>query len=152
MIVPLRKSLHLFPSVRETFLLCSGRSSKHNRRRSRLLIPAARWLGGDGRNVFDGDLTAARLRAFDFDLVRVARLLADLLMRRGLVADVENFRRFGCEEKNARFFRDARVSLVQNRTAEREAFEVTRVAVGVGAGEHAFALRQAAEKQFRPDE
>src|ERR1017187_919725 len=151
MIVPLHKSLYLFPSVRETFLLCAGPSSKHNRRRGRLLVPATRRFGGDGRNVFDRNLSPARLRAFDFDLVRIAGLLAYLLMRRGLVADVEDFRRFGCEKKNARFLRDAGIRLVQNRAAEREAFEVTRVAVGVGAGEHAFALRQAAEKQFRPD-
>jgi hypothetical protein len=71
------------------------------------LVPAARRLGGDGRDVLDGNLPAARLRAFHFDLRRVAGLLVDLLVRRGLVADVKRRRRVRREEQDARFGRDA---------------------------------------------
>ncbi len=35
----------------------SARSHKHYLRRRGLLVPTACWVGGDGRNIFDGNLT-----------------------------------------------------------------------------------------------
>ena len=59
-------------------------------------------------------------------------------MRRGFVADIKKLRGVGREEQDARFVRDAKVRLVQNRAAELEALEVAGFAVGVGAGEYFF--------------
>src|SRR5439155_14640814 len=106
----------------------------------------ARRFGSDGRNVFVRDLASACLRAFDFDLRRVAGLLADLLVRGGLVPDVKNLRRVRREEQDAGLVRDAKIRLVQDGPAEFESFEVAGLAVGVGAREHTLALRQPAVK------
>ena len=77
--------------------VCAPLSHKHDLRRRRAFVPAARWFGRHGADVLDRKLTATRLRAFHLDLVRVAGLLVDLLVRRELVADVENLRRLRCQ-------------------------------------------------------
>ena len=43
------------------------------------------------------------------------------------------------------------IYLVHDRAAKREALQISRLAIGVGAGEDAFSLRQAAIKQVRSD-
>jgi len=72
-------------------------------------------------------------------------------VRRRFVADVENLRRVWREVQDAGFLRDAAVNLVENRAAEGEPLEVARLAIGVGAGENFFPVRQAAEEKFLPD-
>jgi len=98
---------------------------KNNFRRGFLLVPAAGWFGGDGRDVFDRELTTERFRRLHLDLLRVARLLRDFLVRRGFVADVKGFRRIRRKIQDAGFFRNAGIDLVQDRAAEGEAFSVS---------------------------
>lgn len=95
-------------------------SNKNDFCRGCLFVPAPRWLGCDRRNILDGNLATERPWRFHIHFRRVARLLTDLLMRRWFVADVKKLRRIGGEEKDARFFRYARIGLVQNCSTERE--------------------------------
>ena len=79
-------------------------------------------------------------------------MLADLLVQGRFVADVERRRRVRGKKQDARFVGDAGIGLVEDRAAKLESLEKTGVAVGVGAGEDAIALGQAAVEQVRPDE
>lgn len=72
-------------------------------------------------------------------------------MRCGLVADEQFLGRVRLEEQDAGFIRDAEIFLVQNGAAKGEAFQVAGVAVGVGAGEDALAIRQPAIEQVGAD-
>src|SRR5581483_3860832 len=117
-----------------------------------LIIPSTGWRAGDGGNFLDGNLVAASFGALDRHLGGIARLLVDLLIRRGLVADVQFLGRVGLEEEDARFFRDAKIFLVQDRAAKREALQVSRLTIRVGQREHALALGQSAKNQVRPHE
>src|SRR6266536_1772116 len=92
-------------------------------------IPAARGRAGDGSDVLEGNLPAARLGAFDFDFGRVAGLLIDFLIGRGFVADIEFLGRVRLEEQDPRFWGDAMIDLVQDGAAESEAFQIGRLAI-----------------------
>src|SRR5271168_5254152 len=118
-------------------------SRKKDFRGGSAFVPTPGRFGRDRRNVFDRNLPAPRFRRFYLDLIRGACLLRDFLVRRGLVSHVEGLRRVRRKKQDARFFRYARINLVQDRAAESEAFEIARIAVSISARENALAIRKA---------
>src|SRR5262249_41595913 len=106
----------------------------------------------DGRYIFDGDLSAARFWPLDFDLSRIAGLLADFLIGCGLIFDVKLGWGVRFEEQHFRLRRYAVIDLVKDSSAEGKPFQVSGFAVGIGTSEDAFAFREAAKNEVRSDE
>src|ERR1051326_6946159 len=116
----------------------------------RVRVPTPRWFAVDRGDVFDRDLTATRLGTFHLHLSRVAGLLADLLVRRRFVLDVQLRGSVRFEKEDLRFGRDAMIDLVHDRAAEGEPLEIRSLAIGVSQRENPFALRQTAIHQVWP--
>ncbi len=115
-------------------------------------VPAAGGFAGDGSDVFDGDLAPAGAGAFDLEVAGFAGLLVYFLVGGGLIAKVEERGGIGFEEEDAAFFGEGFVVFVEDGAAEGEAFEVGGVAGGVGHGEDAVALGEAAVDEVGADE
>src|SRR5205085_1819693 len=102
--------------------------------------------------ILDRDLAPASLRAFNFHIRRLASLLIDLLVCRRLVLDVKLGRRVRLEKEDLRFGRNAMIYLVHDRPTEFESLQISRLPVGVRAGEDPVAFRQPEIDQVRPNE
>src|SRR5207237_9743610 len=95
-------------------------------------------------DMLDGDWAAASCWAFDLHRRWIAGLLINFLIRCWLVLDVKFGGGLRLEEQHLGFGRDAMIHLVHDRPAKLKALQVSRLAVRVSAGEHAFTLWQPA--------
>src|SRR6266542_854586 len=103
-------------------------------------VPAAGGFAVDRADVFDRNLAASGLGAFDFDLRGVAGLLRNFLIRGGLVLDVKLGGGVRLEEEDPRFERDAMVDLFHDGPAKFEALQVRGFPIRISAGKDAVAL------------